>query len=194
MVPSTWSLIHDTRGGCPYVPGYYFSFFNNIALILITNYYFSFFNNTALIIFFLFMWQQIEINNMLNLAVANQQKNDLTTQQVLPAIVEGRSWVKLSMETNISSVPNERVTHFGQWQRHQGRQHPQTSNETLWFLSLFEDFKRGKWSKHSIKSIHFKVLYTIYVCTHTHTHKRDVHPNPTCSDRKHHSIYACQWN
>ena len=78
MVPSPWSLIHDTRGGCPYVPGYYFSFFNNIALILITNYYFSFFNNTALIIFFLFMWQQIEINNMLNLAVANQQRNDLT--------------------------------------------------------------------------------------------------------------------
>ena len=69
MVPSTWSLIHDTRGGCLYVPDYYFSFFNNtalilitnylykqnIALILITNYYFSIFNDTALIIFFFFL-------------------------------------------------------------------------------------------------------------------------------------------
>ena len=72
MVPSTWSLIHDTRGGCPYVPGYYFSFFNNTALILITNYYFSFFNNIALIFFFLFMLQETEINNMLNLAGVNQ--------------------------------------------------------------------------------------------------------------------------
>jgi len=35
------------------------------------------------------MWQQTEINNTLNLAVANQQRNDLTTQQVLPTIVEG---------------------------------------------------------------------------------------------------------
>ena len=67
---TTWSPIHYTRGGCSYVPGYYFSFFNTTALILITNYlhkqntaliliknyYFSFFNNTALInVFFLFM-------------------------------------------------------------------------------------------------------------------------------------------
>ena len=49
---------------------------------------------------------------MLNLAVANQQRNDLTAQQDLPAIVEGLSRVKLSMETNISSVLTERVTHF----------------------------------------------------------------------------------
>ena len=68
MVPSTRSLIHDTGGGCPYVLGYYFSFFNNTALmlitnylhkqntvlILITNYYFIYFNNTILIIFFSF--------------------------------------------------------------------------------------------------------------------------------------------
>ena len=66
---TTWSPIHNTRGGCPYVPGYYFSFFNNTvlilitnylhkqntALILITNYFFSFFNNIALInVFFSF--------------------------------------------------------------------------------------------------------------------------------------------
>ena len=69
MVQATWSPIPDTRGGCPYVPDYYFSFFNNTvlilitndlhkqntALILITNYYFSFFNDTALInVFFFF--------------------------------------------------------------------------------------------------------------------------------------------
>ena len=68
MVPLTWLPIHDTRGGCPYVLGYYFSFFNNIvlilitnylhkqniALILITNYYFRFFNNTAVIHEFFF--------------------------------------------------------------------------------------------------------------------------------------------
>ena len=79
--------------------------------------------------FNLFLWQQTEINNMLNLAIVNQQMNDLTAQQVLPAIVEGLSWVKLSMETNISFVPTERVTHFGQRQRHQGRQ-LQTFTET----------------------------------------------------------------
>ena len=70
------------------------------------------------------MWQQTEISNMLNLAVANQQRNDLTAQKVLPAIVEGLSRVKLSMETNIYSVTTERVTHFRRRQRHQGRQHP----------------------------------------------------------------------
>ena len=127
MVPATWPPIHDIRGGCPYVPSYYFNFFNNtalilitnylhkqnIALILITNYYFSFFNNTALInFFFLFLWQQTEINNMLNLVVANQQMNDLTTQQFLPPIVEGLTPLKLSMEENISSVPTQRVKHF----------------------------------------------------------------------------------
>ena len=101
----------------------------NTALILITNYYFSFFNNTALInVFFLFLWQQNEINNMLNLAVANQQRNDLTAQQVLPPIVEGLTRLKLSMEDNISSVPTQRVRHFGRQQRHQGRQ-PQTSTQ-----------------------------------------------------------------
>ena len=128
MVPSKWSPIHNTRGGCLYVPGYCFSLFNNTALILktnylhkqnttlilIRNYYFSFFNNTALInVFFLFLWQQNEINNMLNLAVANQQRNDLTAQQVLPPIVEGLTRLKLSMEENISSVPTQRVRHFG---------------------------------------------------------------------------------
>ena len=41
--------------------------------------------------FYLFLWQQTEINNMLNLAIVNQQMNDLTAQQVLPAIVEGLS-------------------------------------------------------------------------------------------------------
>ena len=46
---------------------------------------------------------------MLNLVVANQQRNDLTEQEVLPAIVEGLSRVKLSMEGNISFVPTERV-------------------------------------------------------------------------------------
>ena len=56
------------------------------------------------------MWQQTEISNMLNLAVANQQRNDLTAQKVLPAIMEGLSRVKLSMETNIYSVTTERVT------------------------------------------------------------------------------------
>ena len=65
---------------------------------------------------------------MLNLAVANQQRNDLTTQQVLPPIVEGLTWLKLSMEENISFVPIERVRHFGRRQRHQGRQ-PQTSTQ-----------------------------------------------------------------
>ena len=72
--------------------------------------------------FYLFLRQQTEINNMLNLAIVNQQMNDLTAQQVLPAIVEGLSQVKLSMETNISFIPTERVTHIGQRQRHQGRQ------------------------------------------------------------------------
>ena len=76
------------------------------------------------------MWQQTEINNMLNLAVANQQRNDLNAQQFLPAAVEGLSQVKLSMEANISSIPTERVTNFGRQQRHQGRQHLQTSTET----------------------------------------------------------------
>ena len=76
MVLATWSPIHDTRGSCPYVPGYYFGFFNNIALILITNYLHK--QNTALINFFFFMWQQTKINNILNLAVAHQQRNDLT--------------------------------------------------------------------------------------------------------------------
>ena len=128
MVPSKWSPIHNTRGSCPHVPGYYFSVFNNTvlilitnylhkqntALILITNYCFRFFNNTALInVFFLFLWQQNEINNMLNLVVANQQMNDLTAQQVLPPIVEGLTRLKLSMEENISSVPTQRVKHFG---------------------------------------------------------------------------------
>ena len=89
MVQATWSPIHDIRGGCPYVPDYYFSFFNNTALI---NF------------FFLFLWQQTEINNMLNLVVANQQRNDLTAQQVLPPIIEGLTWLKLSMEANISSI------------------------------------------------------------------------------------------
>ena len=46
---------------------------------------------------------------MLNLAVANQKRNDLTAQQVLPTIVESLSRVKLSMEANISFVPTERV-------------------------------------------------------------------------------------
>ena len=50
---------------------------------------------------------------MLNLAVANQERNDLTAQQVLPAILESLSRVKLSMKKNISSIPTERVTHFG---------------------------------------------------------------------------------
>ena len=71
--------------------------------------------------FFLFLWQQTEINNMLNLAVANQQRNDLTAQQVLPPIIEGLTQLKLSMEANISSVPTERVTTFGRRQRRQGR-------------------------------------------------------------------------
>ncbi|XP_050242297.1 serine/threonine-protein phosphatase 7 long form homolog [Quercus robur] len=35
------------------------------------------------------IYQQTEVNKMLNLAVANQQRNDLTAQQVLPPIVEG---------------------------------------------------------------------------------------------------------
>ena len=55
--------------------------------------------------FFLFPWQQNEINNILNLAVANQQRNDLTTQQVLPPIVKGLTQLKLSVEETISSVP-----------------------------------------------------------------------------------------
>ena len=76
------------------------------------------------------MWQQTEINNMLNMAVANQKRNDLTSLQVLQTIVEGLSRVKLLMETNSSSIPTKKVTHFGQRQRHQGRQHPQTSTET----------------------------------------------------------------
>ena len=76
------------------------------------------------------MWQQTEINNMLNLAVANQQRNDLNAQQVLPEAVEGFSQVKLSMEANISSVSTERVTNFRRQQRHQGRQHLQTSTKT----------------------------------------------------------------
>ena len=71
--------------------------------------------------FFLFLWQQTEINNMLNLVVANQQMNDLTAQQVLPPIIEGLTRLKLSMEANISFVPTERVTTFGQRQRRQGR-------------------------------------------------------------------------
>ena len=101
----------------------------NTTLILIRNYYFSFFNNTALInVFFLFLWQQNEINNMLNLAVANQQKNDLTAQQILPPIVKGLTRLKLSMEENISSIPTQRVRHFERRQRHQGRQ-PQTSTQ-----------------------------------------------------------------
>ena len=45
---------------------------------------------------------------MLNLAVANQQRNDLTAQQVLPPIIEGLTQLKLSMEANISSVPTEK--------------------------------------------------------------------------------------
>ena len=65
---------------------------------------------------------------MLNLAVSNQQKNDLTAQQVLPPIVESLIQLKLSMEANISFVPTERVTTFGRRQRHQGRQ-PQTSTQ-----------------------------------------------------------------
>ena len=65
---------------------------------------------------------------MLNLAVANQQMNDLIAQQVLPPIVEGLIRLKLSMEENISFVPTERVRHFGRRQRHQGRQ-PQTSTQ-----------------------------------------------------------------
>ena len=69
--------------------------------------------------FFFFSWQQNEINNMLNLAIANQQRNDFTAQQVLPPRVEGLTLVKLSMEENISSVPIERVRHFGRRQRHQ---------------------------------------------------------------------------
>ena len=67
---------------------------------------------------------------MLNLVVANQQRNDLTAQQVLPPIVEGLTRLKLSMEANISSVPTERVTTFGRRQRHQGRQ-PQTYTEMM---------------------------------------------------------------
>ncbi|XP_023913413.1 serine/threonine-protein phosphatase 7 long form homolog [Quercus suber] len=58
-------------------------------------------------------YQQTEINNMLNLAVANQQRNDLTAEQVLTPVVEGLTRVKLSMEQNISSIPTQRVTHFG---------------------------------------------------------------------------------
>ena len=65
---------------------------------------------------------------MLNLAVANQQRTDLTAQQVLPAIVEGLTRLKLSMKENVSSVPTERVRHFERRQRHQGRQ-PQTSTQ-----------------------------------------------------------------
>ena len=72
--------------------------------------------------FFLFPWQQNEINNILNLAVANQQRNDLTTQQVLSPIVKGLTRLKLSVEETISSVPTQRVRHFGRQQRHQGRQ------------------------------------------------------------------------
>ena len=70
--------------------------------------------NTTLInvFFFLFLSQQNEINNMLNLAIANQQRNDFTVQQVLPPIVEGLTLLKLSMEENISSVPTQRVRHF----------------------------------------------------------------------------------
>ncbi|KAK9998804.1 hypothetical protein SO802_018407 [Lithocarpus litseifolius] len=75
-------------------------------------------------------FHETEINNMLSLAVANQQRTHLTAQQVLPAIVEGLNRVKLSMEAHISSIPTERVTHFGRRQRHQGRQHLQTSTET----------------------------------------------------------------
>ena len=66
---------------------------------------------------------------MLNLAVANQQRNDLTAQQNLPPIVEGLTRLKLSMEANISSVPTKRVTTFGRQQRRQGRQ-PHTYIET----------------------------------------------------------------
>ena len=66
---------------------------------------------------------------MLNLAVANQQRNDLTAQEVLTPIVEGLTRVKLSMENSISSVPTQRVTHFGRQQRHQ-RRRPQTQTET----------------------------------------------------------------
>ncbi|KAK7818119.1 hypothetical protein CFP56_041806 [Quercus suber] len=58
------------------------------------------------------VYQQTEINNMLNLVVANQQRNDLTAEQVLTPIVEGLTRVKLSIEQNISSVPTQRVTHF----------------------------------------------------------------------------------
>ena len=65
---------------------------------------------------------------MLNLAIANQQRNDFTAQQVLPPIVEGLTLLKLSMEEYISSVPTQRVRHFGRRQRHQGRQ-PQTSTQ-----------------------------------------------------------------
>nr|XP_023881999.1 uncharacterized protein LOC111994358 [Quercus suber]XP_023919201.1 uncharacterized protein LOC112030767 [Quercus suber] len=64
-------------------------------------------------------------------AVAHMyERNDLTAQQVLLAIVEGLSRVKLSMKANISFVTTERVTHFGRRQRHQGRQHSQTSTKT----------------------------------------------------------------
>ena len=42
---------------------------------------------------------------MLNLAIANQQRNDLIAQQVLPAIVEGLSQVKLLMEANVLMHP-----------------------------------------------------------------------------------------
>uniref|UniRef100_A0A7N2LRF3 Aminotransferase-like plant mobile domain-containing protein n=1 Tax=Quercus lobata TaxID=97700 RepID=A0A7N2LRF3_QUELO len=75
------------------------------------------------------IYQQTEVNKMLNLAVANQQRNDLIAQQVLPPIVEGLTRLKLSMEANISSVPTERVTNFERRQRRQGRQ-PQTYTET----------------------------------------------------------------
>ena len=65
MVLAKWSPIHDTRGSCPHVPGCYnntslilkttFLHKQNTTLILIRNYYFSLFNNTAVInVFILF--------------------------------------------------------------------------------------------------------------------------------------------
>ena len=79
MIPSTWSSIHNTKGDCPYVPGYYFSVFNNTvlilitnylhkqntALILITNYCFRFFNNTALINVFFFFFYDSKLRSII---------------------------------------------------------------------------------------------------------------------------------
>uniref|UniRef100_A0A7N2N172 Uncharacterized protein n=1 Tax=Quercus lobata TaxID=97700 RepID=A0A7N2N172_QUELO len=100
--------------------------------------------------------KQTEVNNMLNLAIANQQKNDLTAQQVLPPIVEGFTRLKLSMKVNISSVPIERVITFEQRQRHQGRQ-PQTYTETRSSISA----QRGQCRNNDAGLVHLRTTQIV---------------------------------